>query len=102
MLAVPQLGPRPFSGRLAQHEFHRGGGPPSTIILAAAPMEAVQIAARPGSSSTVADLVREAMEAAEAAEATEAETDFYGAARESEHGFSVHDLLDFTEDSEGP
>lgn len=98
LLAVPSLGARSYSGRLPPHELPKGGGPSSTIILAAAPMEAVQIAARPGSSSTVADLVREAMEAAEAAEATDPDTDFYGAAREADQGFSVHDLLDFTED----
>ncbi|OEH79870.1 hypothetical protein cyc_02228 [Cyclospora cayetanensis] len=70
--------------------------PPSTVILAAMPMEAVQIAARPGSASTVADLVREAMEAAEAAERNPESS--YGAVREADEGFAEDDFLDFTED----
>lgn len=77
------------------HGIPKNPPSPSTIILAAAPMEAVQIAARPGSSSTVADLVREVMEAAETADQ---EADSHGAARATDEGFSVHDLLDFTED----
>ncbi|CDJ40537.1 hypothetical protein, conserved [Eimeria tenella] len=95
LMGAQPLSQRSFPGRVNPHGIPKNPPSPSTIILAAAPMEAVQIAARPGSSSTVADLVREVMEAAETADQ---EADSHGAARATDEGFSVHDLLDFTED----
>ncbi|KAL8269971.1 hypothetical protein Esti_006105 [Eimeria stiedai] len=100
-LRAPALTPRPSP-------VNRGGPPvgappagaaasasPGAATAAGAALEAVHIAARPGSASTVADLVREAMEAAEAAEQ---EPPSYGDVREADEGFAEDDMLDFAED----
>lgn len=89
--AQPQAGRATPQGPLKPIPTPAGGLAPGPPI----PLDAVQIAARPGSALTVADLVREAMEAAEAAEY---EPDTYGEVREANEGFSEDDLLDFTED----
>ncbi|KAL8428478.1 hypothetical protein ACSSS7_007205 [Eimeria intestinalis] len=105
-MRAPALTPRPSPVNRAGPP---GGAPPAGAATSPAPaaaaaaasgvstasLEAVQIAARPGSASTVADLVREAMEAAEAAEQ---EPPSYGNVREADEGFAEDDLLDFAED----
>lgn len=95
----------PLTPRLPQISRGPSQGPPKSaatptaapgVTVATAHIDAVQVPARPGSASTVADLVREAIEAGEAAEY---EPDSYGVIREADEGFAEDDLLDFTEDS---
>lgn len=72
-------------------------GSPASLGTAGVMDAGATLVARPGSASTVTDLVREAIKAAETAGDA---TNCFGEVREADAGFSEDDLLDITEDSE--